>query len=145
VTERQAIVSQLELEVGQLLRRVKRVLAERATLVHADLQPAAYLMLAHLAARGPARSSALSDVFSLDKGAVSRHVQQLVDLGLVARAPDPHDGRATILAATDEGRGRVEAVRAARRERLDQRLAEWSDDELRSFVSDLARYNRTLE
>jgi DNA-binding MarR family transcriptional regulator len=145
VTERQAIVSQLELEVGQLLRRVNRVLAASATLVHADHQTAPNNLLAHLAARGPARSSALSDVFSLDKGAVSRHVQQLVDLGLVARAPDPHDGRATILAATDEGRGRVEAVRAARRERLDQRLAEWSDDELRSFVSDLARYNRTLE
>lgn len=145
MTDRNDVVSQLELEVGQLLRRVKRVLAERASLVHDDLQPASYLMLAHLVARGPARSSALSEVFSLDKGAVSRQVQQLVDLGLVAREPDPADGRATILLATDLARGRVDAVQAARRERLDQRLAEWTDEELARFVADLARYNRTLE
>ena len=39
----------------------------------------------------------------MDKGAVSRQVQHLVDLGLVDRQPDPDDGRATLLAASADG------------------------------------------
>ena len=33
----------LELEMGVLMRRLKRALHERAALVHPDLQPAAYI------------------------------------------------------------------------------------------------------
>ena len=38
--------AQLLLEVGVLVRRVRRVIHERARAVHADLQPASYLLLA---------------------------------------------------------------------------------------------------
>ena len=87
----------LESEVGVLIRRIKRVLGERARAVHPDLQPASYLMLAYLADDGPLRASAIAETFDIDKGAISRQVQHLVDLGLVDRTPDPADGRASLL------------------------------------------------
>lgn len=137
--------SRLEHEVGRLLRRVRRVIHERARAVHPDLQPAAYLLLAHLAGAGPSRSSALVDAIGIDKGAISRQVQQLTELGLVERTPDPVDGRATLLSATREARRRLDDVAAQRRAQLAERLAGWTDEELSSLVDELARYNAALE
>lgn len=135
----------LEHEVGVLIRRIRRVIGERARAVHPALQPASYLMLAHLAEHGPLRSSAMAETFGVDKGAISRQVQNLVDLGLVDRSPDPDDGRATLVAATEDAVRRLRAVADDRRRWLDQRLGDWTDEELADFAAVLARYNATLE
>jgi DNA-binding MarR family transcriptional regulator len=135
----------LEQEVGVLIRRVKRVIGERSRSVHPDLQPASYLMLTYLAAEGPQRSSVLSDRFGVDKGAISRQVQHLCDLGLLVREPDPDDGRATLVSASPDAVRRMEALNRDRRRWLDEQLAEWSEDDLREFVTGLARYNEALD
>jgi DNA-binding MarR family transcriptional regulator len=135
----------LEREVGVLIRRVRRVIHERARSVHPDLQPASYLLLAHLAEAGPMRSSAVAEVFGIDKGAISRQVQHLVDLDLIARAPDPADGRATLLRVTDDARARLGEMTRHRRQHLDERLGDWSEEDLTRLVSSLARYNDSLE
>jgi DNA-binding MarR family transcriptional regulator len=135
----------IEREVGVLIRRVRRVIRVVAGEVHPDLQPAAYLLLAQVQESGPLRSSVLVDSTGVDKGAVSRQIQQLVDLGLVDRAPDPHDGRATLVSLTDEARSRLERVRGERSERFDRRLAGWTAPELASFAEQLGRYNAALD
>ena len=135
---------QLEAEVGVLIRRVRRVIGERARAVHADLQPSSYLLLAYVDESGPARASALADSFGIDKGAISRQVQHLVDLGLVERTPDPEDGRALLVAATAEASARLAEVSRHRRKRLDERLGDWDDADLAAFVAALQRYNQTL-
>ncbi len=134
----------IEAEVGTLIRRVKRVMGERAREVHPDLHPMTYFILTHLAARGPMRGADLSDAFGMDKGGVSRQVQALVDLGLVERQPDPEDRRAIMLDATDEGRTRLAEVSRSRSDRFDERLGDWGDAELSGFASQLAAYNRAL-
>lgn len=135
----------LENEVGVLIRRVRRVIHERARSVHPDLLPASYLMLAHLVEVGPSRSSAIAETFGIDKGAISRQVQNLADLELIDRTPDPADGRATLLSVTDEARTRLGEVAQLRRKHLDERLGDWSDDDLDQLVSSLARYNAALD
>ena len=90
-----------------LIRRVRRVIGERARAVHPDLQPPAYLMLGYVLDEGPIRASELCTVFDIDKGGISRQVQHLVDLGLVDRTPDPDDGRATLISVSDDGRAPV--------------------------------------
>lgn len=135
----------LEQEVGVLIRRIKRVIGERAHAVDPELQPASYLMLAHLAEHGPMRASSIAEKFGVDKGAISRQVQHLVDLGLVDRTPDPVDGRASLVAATAEAVRRLDEVTAERRRWLDARLGDWSDDDLSGFVEVLGRYNAALE
>jgi len=134
----------IESEVGSLIRRVKRVMGERAREVHPDLHPMTYFILTHLAANGPMRGADLSGVFGMDKGGVSRQVQTLVDLGLVERKPDAEDRRAILLDATEEGRKRLEEVSRSRSDRFDERLSDWSDTELSAFASQLAAYNAAL-
>ncbi len=134
----------LEQEVGVLVRRIKRVIGVRARLVHEDMQPSSYLMLAYLAEHGPTRSSAMADIFAIDKGAISRQVHDLVTLGLVDRSPDPDDGRAWLLAASDDAVRRLADVGAHRRKWLDEQLGDWSEDELADFAAVLGRYNQAL-
>jgi DNA-binding MarR family transcriptional regulator len=139
------LLGSLEREVGVLVRRIRRVIHERSRMVHPDLQPASYLLLAYLADAGPRRSSEISDNFGIDKGAISRQVHHLVQLGLLDRQPDPADGRATLLSATEEAGLRLAEVNRHRRRYLDERLGDWSDDDLSSFVAALGRYNAALD
>jgi DNA-binding MarR family transcriptional regulator len=134
----------LEREVGVLIRRIKRVIGERARAVHEDLQPASYLMLSWLADEGPVRASSMVEKFSIDKGAVSRQLQHLDDLGLVVRTPDPADGRATLVAASDDARLRLADVADHRRKWLDEQLGDWTAEELEGFAATLERYNQAL-
>jgi DNA-binding MarR family transcriptional regulator len=145
VSDRIRTLHALEQEMGILMRRVRRALSERAALVHPSLQPSSYVMLAHLIEAGPRRSADIAEAFDLDKGAVSRQVQHLVELGLVERTPDPADGRATILTATTEAKDRVDQVSRLRIEQLDARLAEWTAEDLDDLVSRFSRYNATLD
>jgi DNA-binding MarR family transcriptional regulator len=138
-------LGRLEREVGVLIRRVKRVIGERARAVHPDLQPASYLMLSFLAAEGPQRSSVVSERFNVDKGAISRQVQHLTGLGLLEREPDPVDGRAMLISASADAVRRLEAVDHDRRRWLEEQLVDWSSDDLRGFVAALARYNQALD
>ena len=134
----------LESEVGVLVRRVKRVIGERARAVHEELQPASYLMLSWLADEGPVRASSMVETFHIDKGAVSRQLQHLVDLGLVERTPDPDDGRATLVAASDDAVRRLADVAEHRRKWLEEQLGDWDAADLAQFAELLERYNRSL-
>jgi len=135
----------LERELSTLIRRLKRVVGERARDVHPELQPAAYWILTHLGQHGSLRAAAVADHLELDKGAVSRHVQHLLYLDLLVRTPDPDDGRATLLSLSDDGARRLTDVDEHRRTWYDEALGSWSDDELTGFAAELSRYNRTLE
>lgn len=144
MTTRHDDLRRIEAEVGSLIRRVKRVIGERAREVHPELHPMTYFILTHLAANGPMRGADLSDAFGMDKGGVSRQVQSLVDLGLVERRPDAEDRRAILLDATTEGRRRLEVMSRHRSDRFDRRLSGWSDAELSEFATRLAAYNSAL-
>jgi DNA-binding MarR family transcriptional regulator len=138
-------LGRLEQEVGVLVRRVRRVIGERARAVHEDLQPASYLLLSYLVTSGAQRSSVISERFGIDKGAISRQVQHLLELGLVHREPDPADGRAMLISASPEAEHRMQAIARERRRWLDARLSEWSQEDLRDFVAGLSRYNTALD
>jgi DNA-binding MarR family transcriptional regulator len=144
MTSRADSLRHLEREVGVLIRRIKRVIGERARAVHEDLQPASYLMLSWLVDEGPVRASAMVERFNIDKGAISRQLQHLDELGLVVRTPDPDDGRATLVAASDDARRRLADVTEHRRKWLDEQLGDWSAEELETFAATLEKYNRAL-
>ena len=135
----------IEVEVRALVRRIKRVIAGRAAEVHPELQPASFLILGWLAEHGPARGSSLAGEFGIDKGAISRQVQHLVELGLVIRSADPEDGRAMLLAASEEARVLLERAELDRRRAWGVKLADWSEEELRLFAAQLTRFNRDLD
>jgi len=144
-SRRDVALHSIEREVGALIRRVRRVIGERARAVHPELQPSAYLILTYLHEEDDVRSSRLVENFGIDKGAISRQIRSLGDLGLVERSPDPEDGRATRLRLTDDAKARLDAVRDHRWGRFNQRLAEWSDDDLVAFAETLQLYNESLD
>ncbi len=144
MTHRVEALRTLEQEMGVVVRRVRRVIVERARAVDPELQIAGFLVLSFLAGKGPARSADVVEELGIDKGAISRHVQHLIDLGLVSREPDPGDGRASILSVTEEGLLRMDVVAEHRRHNLERKLADWTNDDLGEFVDALSRYNRSL-
>jgi DNA-binding MarR family transcriptional regulator len=134
----------LEQEVGVLIRRVRRVIGERSRAVHPQLQPASYLMLGYLVTEGPMRSSAMAEAFDIDKGAISRQVGHLEELGLVERTPDPADGRASLVSASADAVRRLEDIAADRRRWISEQLGDWSEEQLELFTTELSRYNQAL-
>jgi DNA-binding MarR family transcriptional regulator len=103
--------------------------------VHPDLEPAAYGLLIRLEQCGSQRTTELAAYIGVGKATMSRQLRALEELGLVGREPDPADGRAWLVALTDEGRRRVGQVREARRRRYVSQLAHWD----RREVAELAR------
>lgn len=142
--DRAEAVQTLEHEIAMLLRRVRRGIAERAALVHADLNPTSYSLLLTLVDHGPRRARELAELFALDKGAVSRVVHQLLELGFVERTQDPEDGRALILAATPAALARFDQARAGRRRRLEERLSDWEATEISGLADGLAKFNAAI-
>ncbi|WP_235547984.1 MULTISPECIES: MarR family winged helix-turn-helix transcriptional regulator [unclassified Nocardioides] len=144
-TVRADLLGGLEQEVGVMIRRIRRVIGERARSVHPELQSSSYLMLTWLNQHGAQRASAMAESFGIDKGAISRQVQHLLDLGLVDRSPDPADGRATLVSVTADAAVRIAEVNEDRRRWLDDRLGDWPEQDLSEFVRMLASYNAALD
>jgi len=141
---RSAAVRGLEHEIGTMLRRIRRGLGERAVQVHPELNTTSYLLLSTLNEQGARRAADLAELFSLDKGSVSRVVHQLVELGLVERTPDPGDGRASLLSVTPETVRRLGEVHGQRREHFDDRLVAWTPEEIEDLAERLGRFNLAL-
>lgn len=130
----------------ELIRVVKllHVARQRAPRHHPLVDPMAYPLLFNLS-RGALRVSDLADAVHADVSTVSRQVSTLVDLGFVTRGPDPDDGRAQVLGVTDEGTALLTAIREGRDRWLQGLLADWTDDEVRSLSTQLARLAGELE
>ncbi|MFE5029196.1 MarR family winged helix-turn-helix transcriptional regulator [Streptomyces sp. NPDC056656] len=125
----------LERELTVFLRRARASSGEMARAVHPDLEPAAYGLLARLEECGRQRATELAAYVGVGKATMSRQLRALEDLGLVAREPDPADGRAWLVHLTDEGRANFRQVRDARRATYVRQLAGWD----RTEVAELAR------
>jgi DNA-binding MarR family transcriptional regulator len=135
----------LERELTVLLRRARANQGEMAREVHPDLESAAYGLLVRLDECGPQRATELAAYIGVGKATMSRQLRALEDLGLVAREPDPADGRAWLVALTQEGHDRVRRVRHARRARYAGRLADWDPREVGELARLLHQLNRGME
>lgn len=142
--QRDNAVRVLEHEIGLLLRRIRRGIAERALQVHPELNATSYTILGTLAEFGPRRAADLAGLFAMDKGTVSRVVHQLLELGLVERSPDPADGRASIISVTAEATERLAAMHAQRRELFGERLADWATGDIEHLAAELSRFNEAV-
>ncbi len=89
---------------------------------------------------GPLRANLLAEAVHADPSTLSRQVSALVDQGLIAREPDPADGRATLLAITPAGRT-VFAQRMEQRNRyLADLTADWTPADREQFASLFERF-----
>ncbi|GAA2631731.1 MarR family transcriptional regulator [Streptomyces vastus] len=135
----------LERELTVLLRRARASSGEMAREVHPDLESAAYGLLVRLDERGGQRATDLAAYIGVGKATMSRQLRALEELGLIAREPDPADGRAWLVHLTEEGRARFRTVRDARRARYVRQLANWDRKEVAELARLLHQLNRRSE
>lgn len=130
----------LERELTVFMRRARAFSGEMAREVHPELEPAAYGLFVRLDDGGPQRATDLAVYFGVGKATISRQLRVLENLGLINRAPDPDDGRASLLHLTPRGRQRFRAVREARRAEYMRKLDSWDPAE----IAELARLMHQL-
>ncbi|GHA73673.1 MarR family winged helix-turn-helix transcriptional regulator [Streptomyces termitum] len=135
----------LERELAVFLRRARAQSGEMAREVHPELESSAYGLFVRLDGAGPQRATELSAYIGVGKATMSRQLRALEQLGLVARDPDPADGRASLVRLTDEGRARFRHVRDARRERYVRKLADWDRAEVAELARLLNHFNQRSE
>jgi DNA-binding MarR family transcriptional regulator len=135
----------VEYELGVFFRRLRALGSTIAREVHPGLEPGGYALLVRLDEVEEARSSDLACYFNIGKPTASRQLRSLEELGLIARQPDPADGRAQLLRLTPEGRRRLGRVREGRQARMRQLLGAWGTDEVRTLARMLGRLNSLSE
>ncbi|MCX4905485.1 MarR family winged helix-turn-helix transcriptional regulator [Streptomyces sp. NBC_00878] len=135
----------LERELTVLLRRARANSGEMVREVHPDLESSAYGLLVRLEELGRQRATELAAYIGVGKATMSRQLRALEEMGVVAREPDPADGRAWLVHLTEEGRARFRAVREARRARYVRELASWDREEVAELARLLHRLNRGVE
>jgi DNA-binding MarR family transcriptional regulator len=133
--------STLAAELRGLLGKLKRRLREQANV--GDLTVSQIAVLLRLEKDGPATASQLARAESMRAQSMGPIVAALEAAGLVKGAPDPGDGRQTIIALTDRCLDRIREGRAARQDWLsctiEQRLSAPEQDQLAAAVALLKR------
>jgi DNA-binding MarR family transcriptional regulator len=104
-----------------------------------------YWLLVKVSDQAPIRLSDIADSVELDLSTISRQVRDLVAAGLLAKVPDPADGRAALLSLTAQGAAVLEAVSEARRQVLAEAIAEWTDEERNALAAGLHRLGDDLQ
>jgi DNA-binding MarR family transcriptional regulator len=87
-----------------------------------DLGPSGVAALATIERHGPISPSEVAERERIKRPTATRILASLEAAGLVARVSDPHDGRASILTATSEGRRLLRRLRARKTAYLATRL-----------------------
>jgi DNA-binding MarR family transcriptional regulator len=132
-------------QLFRLLRTVERAKTQAAALRGDNVERACFGLLVELADNGPRRTTALAEAVLADPSTVSRQVAQLVQLGYVERQPDPEDGRASRLAATELGIRHLREGRARRNQMIAGVLGDWTTEDRRQLIRLVDRLNDDFE
>jgi len=135
-----ALATELRATLGKLKRRLR----EQAGV--GELTPSQVSVLLRLEKDGAATASSLARAEGMRPQSMASVVAALGTAGLVSGAPDPKDGRQTLLSLTDACRKWVEEGRAARQDWLTRALAaRLSHEELGEVAKAVALLRRLVD
>ena len=136
------VAAELRACLGPLVRRLRQERPE------GELTLSQTSVLVRLDREGPATPSELASGEGIRAQSVCTIVSALQERGLVARAPDPTDGRRVVVSLTDAGREGLHGVRRERARRLTQAIADGLTSEeqqqLAAAIPLLERISRLL-
>jgi DNA-binding MarR family transcriptional regulator len=138
-------VSHLGAQVGRFMRQAGLLRAQMAKNDLSGIEWSAYSVLFWLVSDGAMRPGALAETMCADPSTISRQTAALIEHGLVERQPDPDDGRAALLVATDRGRTTLADMRAARDALFEAVLVGWSAEDVSLLGDLLGRFTADLE
>jgi DNA-binding MarR family transcriptional regulator len=135
-----ALAEDLRLLIGTLKRRLREQ-GQRE-----DLPPSQIAVLLRLEKHGPATVSSLARSEGMRPQSMSAAVAALEQAGLVRGAPDPDDGRQTIMSLTESCRARLRTGRAARQDWLSRTItAKLSPREQQDLAAAVGLLKRLVE
>jgi DNA-binding MarR family transcriptional regulator len=129
--------------VPDLYRIVRRLRTSSGSAPAIDVT--AMMLLHKLGCDGSRRPSDLALEFGLDLSTVSRHVRTLEHDGLLAREPDPDDGRAHLVSLTAHGTDVMTQAVRRREVAVTHALAGWSLDDVAALHLLLGRLADDLD
>ena len=106
-----ALAADLRLSIGLLLRRMRQIPTED------DISLSESAALARLDRGGPATSAELARAEQISPQSMGATLAALERRGLIAKVPDPNDGRRMILSITESG---LELLRHRRNRRSEE-------------------------
>jgi DNA-binding MarR family transcriptional regulator len=120
--------------------RTSRALRQEAA-GESGLSPTQTAVLASISRSGPLTPSELAEIERVKRPTMTRTLACLERQGLIERAPDPADGRSSLVAVNDAGRERLSRLRRRKSAYLARRLHKLDPGE----VETLARAAELLE
>jgi DNA-binding MarR family transcriptional regulator len=108
------------------------------------LSPSLTAALATVERSGPLTPSELADVEHVKRPTATRLVARLEEEGLVQRASDPSDGRASLVSASPAGSALLREMRGRKNAYLAQRLEGLPDDDVAALERAAAILERML-
>ena len=87
----------------------------------------------------------LASVLKIDKSAVSRSVEELVQKGLVTREPSKTDRRSVVLTLTKEGEARFNQIENDMYEKFRKVFSRIPEDKQEQVLESLKLYNEAIE
>jgi len=104
--------------------RTARRLRQEAAGGGAELTPTAGSALATVERHGPLTPSELAEIERVKRPTATRTLRVLLEAGLVDRAPDPADGRSSLVSVNAAGRERLRRLRSRKNAYLARRMRE---------------------
>ncbi|MFE5186580.1 MarR family winged helix-turn-helix transcriptional regulator [Streptomyces sp. NPDC056628] len=102
-------------------------------------------VLTLLVRHGEMRMSKLAELLAVDMSVTSRHVAHVAERGWIERSPDPADKRSRILRLTPSGEERVRDMSRRTTRLLEERLSDWSDDDIAALIRLMARLRASFD
>ncbi|RJQ74464.1 MarR family transcriptional regulator [Pseudonocardiaceae bacterium YIM PH 21723] len=134
------LASEIRVVVGQLLRRLREQ-AHNSDLTHSQTS-----VLLRLERDGATTATELARAEGIRPQSMAKTIQALEEAGLIGGAPDPGDGRKTLLSLTDAAREQFSTGRRAKEDWLVKQLdATLSPPELRQLADCLELIRRLAQ
>lgn len=135
------LASAVALEIRTIFRKVKRHLRSEGQ--QSDLTPSQLSVVLRLEESGPATVSSLARAEGMRPQSMSAVMTPLQEAGMVSGAPDPDDGRQTLMSLTPKCLRWLREGRAARQDwltkRISQKLSVHEQEKLRATLRLLTR------
>lgn len=125
----------------RLASGARRTVRRAAARLAGDLQPAAWPVFREVVRGERVQASAIVAALGMDKSAVSRHIRELREHGLVDAERDERDARIVWITPTPLALTKVAEVMADQQARLRATLASWSEPDLERFALLLERFS----
>jgi DNA-binding MarR family transcriptional regulator len=110
-----------------------------------EISPTLSAALATIDVHGPVTPSELAERERVKRPTATRTIANLEKLGLIARVPDPSDGRGSLVSTTAEGRALMKRMRTRKNAYLASRIRHLPADELETLEHAAEILERLLE